>query len=194
MLFLKEKRVFREYLFLGILFIWLFLFATTGKLVKLSYWDTLILISALLGAVSWAMSQLLVKKLNPITFSFIRSGLIWVFLLIFTACIWKLDFSINYLWVSGCSLIVAFLIISTNKALVYIRSSQMSILNLLVPIITAFLSFFIFGDILKPIQIFWAILIILWVYFLELYKFKFALSKLKNLIINSINSILKIKD
>lgn len=178
MFLFKEKRYFKEWLIIWVLFLWLYLFATSGSSLKLGFWDTLVIIAAILSSFFVAWSQIIVKNVETITYSFIRSVLVAVFIIIYAFLTNKLTINLDYSWVVLCWVLLAFAVISLNKALTTTSASQMSIVNLLIPIITWISSYFLFWDKLTFIQIIWAWMIVFSVFGLQMFRVKHALKEI----------------
>lgn len=169
--FFKEKKYIKEWGIIILLFLWLYLFATSWKWFNINNWIFLIISSAFFSSLLMAWSQKILKKVDSITYWFYRALLISMAVFCYVLIFWKIQIQ-DYKFLIIQWFLSSISMISLNNAINKSSASELATISVLVPIITSMLAIFIFWDILNVIQIFWAFIIVISVFLLQYIKTK----------------------
>ena len=89
---------------------------------------------------------------------------------LFLLLIGKISFDFNWFWITITGFIIAVGIYAMNKVLEYATASYMQMMSISIPVNTAIFAYFIFGELMHPIQMVGGMLIIACVSLVHTYK------------------------
>jgi drug/metabolite transporter (DMT)-like permease len=173
-LILKEKITKIQIIFSGVLFTGLILAVTQGSfnLLEFNFGVLILLIDVAIFTFMHTLTKkgLDRKEITPIQVVFIRNILSSMFLLLFYIFIFPqrnlsifLD-PINYVFFILMAFVYGFALLTWYKTLSFIEIGRATIIVSITPIITAFFSFLIFGEILTIYHIIGTIIVIVSIY------------------------------
>lgn len=159
--FLKEKISLKKLFFLALLLSGAYLISTKGTALVPHIGDLFIIIAALGYALVTVFSKKIIHRNSPEYLSFYRviGGGLAMLIVSIAMRLEFFDFTYIY-YVVADSIAVSLLYIFLYKAIEIKSASYFSMVSMLFSVIVAIFSYFVFGEMMKPVQIIGGILII----------------------------------